>query len=233
MAEINNLPNIPLFIPSYNREMQIAISERKIAQIDQKIARHEKNNSIIKELLANNNKRIENNDKLIGAIKESRDILQSSRDTLQESRDITAKLIDCYEKLLEIRRTKNNSNALNMKQVIPLNVSTNDIKSTEVLPPKVIDIKTIRWTATKELGDVIYDQYKDINQTTALNLRSKFFADLNYDSSNKISSDNFDLKEIFNTFFSYLKTERYNYLKNDKDYFNDLQDKLVSLDKSC
>lgn len=240
---INNIPNIiqnDLFTSRYNNGRQIVVAERRIAQIDQKISAHEETSSIIKQLITNN-------DKLIKATKESRDILQSSRDILQESRDtgqkivdITEKLINCYERLLEIRQAKNNSNALNMKQVTPLNVPSTPIVVKDNVKPiddvKNIDIKSINATATRELGNILYDKYKDVNQTIASNIRTKFFETLNYNPSNNVFLANSNinhLETIFTTFSNYLKTGEYNYLKNDKDYFNDLQSKLISLDKQC
>ena len=254
---INNIPTIienDLFTSRYNNARQIAVAENRIAQIDRKITAHEKNISITKELIEHNNYRmslmkkiVNNNDKLIQATKESRDILQSSRDILQESRDtgqkivdITEKLITCYERLLEIRRAKNDSNSLNMKQVSPLNVPNVPITLKDNVKPtnnfKNVDIQSVNATATKELGNILYDKYKDIHQTIALNIRTKFFEALNYNSNSHVFLDGSNinhLETIFATFSNYLKTGEYSYLKSGKDYFNDLQSKLISLDKHC
>jgi len=233
---INNLPDTiqnNFFVSTNNNARQIAVAENKIAQIDRKIDTTSKSMSLMKEVITSNNK-------LIGAIKESRDILQESRDTGQKIVDITEKLINCYEKLLEIRRAKNNSNTLNMKQVTPLNVASNPIVLKNNVKPidqvKNVDMKYINATATRELGNILYDKYKDVNQTIASNIRTKFFETLNYNPSNNVFLANSNinhLETIFTTFSNYLKTGEYNYLKNDKDYFNDLQSKLISLDKHC
>jgi len=244
MAAINNnLPSIirnDLFIPNHNNERQIAIAERQISYIDRQIAGNNKTISITKELIDNHNKIIEATKESIEAIKESRVILQSSRDTGQKIVDITEKLINCYEKLLEIRRAKNSSNVVDMKQVAPLNITSNPIVVKDNVIPmdhvKNVDIKSINATATRELGNILYDKYKDINQPIALNIRTKFFETLNYNPSNHVFSANSNvshLETIFTTFSNYLKSGEYNYLKNDKDYFNDLQSKLISLDKHC
>jgi len=233
---INNLPNTiqnNFFVSTNNNARQIAVAENKIAQIDRKIDTTSKSMSLMKEVITSNNK-------LIGAIKESRDILQESRDTGQKIVDITEKLINCYEKLLEIRRVKNSSTNGNMKLVEPLNVASNPIIVKDNIKPvdnvKNVDMKSINATATRELGNILYDKYKDINQPIALNIRIKFFETLNYNPSNHVFSANSNvshLETIFTTFSNYLKNGGYSYLKNDKDYFNDLQNNLISFNKSC
>ena len=45
---------------------------------------------------------------LINTVNESRDLQAQHITTLKESHDTASQLIDCYEKLLKIRREKNN-----------------------------------------------------------------------------------------------------------------------------
>ncbi|MFK7974435.1 MAG: hypothetical protein AB8B66_06235 [Rickettsiaceae bacterium] len=83
------------------RQRQIANAERQITKIDEKINRNNEHMGIIK-------KRMHNINELINTVNESRDLQAQHITTLKELHDTASQLIDCYEKLLKIRREKNN-----------------------------------------------------------------------------------------------------------------------------
>jgi hypothetical protein len=129
-STITNLTNrLPLAKYSSNTQSLILSAERQIEQIDRRIANNDEQNTIRRQIIANNDKIISNNDKLIAnndklianndklitALKESRDLRENYINTLKEhrnlqaeARDITAQLLACYEKLVEIVRAKTN-----------------------------------------------------------------------------------------------------------------------------
>ena len=237
---INSTQN-NMLMPSYdNRTQQVQSAQRQIARIDRQIAGNDDRISITKEIIANNNK-------LITALKESRDLLQESRDISQRIIDKSEQLLACYEKLLEIRRAKNSAN--NTAVIVPQQLQTpvvslnhnNPVKVLEkyqVAPvfqaPKSVDMAPINADATQKLGDVLFDYYKDIDQTLSRNIRERFFQELGYDADkNIIASVNSSLERVFNTFAKYLKMGEYSHLKGNNNFLTDLQNRLLSYNVEC
>lgn len=247
-STINYVQN-SVSIPRYNRQQQINIAERQISQIDRTIALNNEQNAIRRELIANNNERNDIIRELITAKTEHLKTLKESREIMQEARDIEAKLLACYEKLLEIRRAKNNPETAvakvsqSIKEVHSTPVHSNQLRDKAVqqtanIPTiqtstKPVDMVVISADATQKLGDLLFDRYKEVNTTAAMNLRDRFFEDLGYDATRNSISANSNLGKVFDNFATYLKIGEYSYLANHKNYLYDLQTKLMRFDRWC
>jgi hypothetical protein len=240
-SAINYVQN-SLYIPSYSRQQQINIAERQIEQIDRQIANNDEFQKIGGQLLA----ALEKNQSLRT---EHLKTLKESRATGQRIVDKSEQLLACYEKLLEIRRAKNNPETTvakvsqSIKEVYSTPVHSNQLRDKAVqqtanVPTiqtsnKPVDMGAISADATQKLGDLLFDRYKEVNTTAAMNLRERFFEDLGYDATKKIASVNSNLSKIFDNFATYLKIGEYSYLANNKHYLDDLQTKLMRFDRWC
>lgn len=247
-SAINYVQN-SVYIPSYSRQQQINIAERRIEQIDRKLVA---NNRLLTALEENQALRTEH----LKTLKESRDLQATHIETLKESRDTGQRIVDkseqllaCYEKLLEIRRAKNNPETAvakvsqSIKEVHSTTVHSNQLRDKAVqktanIPTiqtstKPVDMVAISADATQKLGNLLFDRYKEVNTTAAMNLRDRFFEDLGYNvTKNSISADS-NLGKVFDNFATYLKIVEYSYLANHKNYLYDLQTKLMRFDKWC
>ncbi len=108
----------------------------------------------------------------------------------------------------------------------------------EVINPKTpilqsMSMPEIISDATLKLGDVLFDHYKDDNKALAMNIRDRFFQELEYDSSKNVVSANSSLEKVFNSFANYLKVGEYSYLKGNNHFLNDLQNRLLSCNIQC
>lgn len=250
-SAINYIQN-NVTIPSYNRQQQINNAERQIAQIDRTIERNnrtialnEEQNTIRRELNVTRRELIANNDALIANNNEQNVIRREQSDiireliannneimnTLKESRQIgqnivdkTEQLIDCYEKLLEIRRAKNDRiDTPETAQVTTGQVSklSNDISKE--------DIHAIKEDTTSRLANIVYDRYINLDHTTASNFRDRFLQDCRFDSNSR--SSNHDLVNILDNFSYYMKQVGYTYSDKQVNYNFNLHNYFTRFDR--
>ena len=121
---------------------------------------------------------------------------QKTLDSIKKSRDIALKL---YNKLLKTI-SKNNTDTIA--------VSKPAIHSSEISQSHNVsesfDMKAVKVDATQKLGDILFNKYKDENESVAANIRTRFFQDLSYDSTKQLVSEATGLFDIFTHFMNYL-----------------------------
>lgn len=153
MSNAINYVQNSVSIPRYNRQQQINTAENRISQIDRQIAKKDEQSGTIRELITARKQIISNNDKLLTLRTEHLNTLKESRDLQVDARDITAKLLACYEKLLEIRREKNNpetviskvsQSTLTTGKDQPPNPNSNTVDKSDAMPLKQVFAENVR-----------------------------------------------------------------------------------------
>lgn len=243
-------------------ERQISQIDRTIEKNNRTIALNNEQNAIRRELIANNDEFQKIGGKLLAVLEENQALRTEHLKTLKESRDAGQRIVDkseqllaCYEKLLEIRRAKNASNNSGVvtpqkfKTSVSSGISPNH--SVSSMKHKVIkeqshyqsapaikssipvDLKAVNADATKQLGDVLFDHYEGTNKALAMNIRDRFYQELEYDTNKNTISINSNLEKVFSTFANYLKIRDYSYFKDHASHFLDLQNRLMKFDAWC